>query len=507
MNQWYMGVFAQDTWRATDRMTINAGLRWEPYFGQNVRNGAVSNFSMDNFRQGIRTKRFVNAPVGLLYPGDPDFPDGNSGVATQWRNVSPRVGVAWDVTGDGRTAIRSSYGMNFDFPSSILLYIPASSSPFANRVELSAVPFEDPYRFVPGGDTHPLPPIPTGDAEFPAFGAYGVMDPDINSTRVQQWNVTVERQLGMAWQASASYIGSYADRLWGQVHLNPGNFMGLGPCTLAGQSFSTCTVTSNVDRRRTLYLENPRTGQGYGPLVRYDDVGEQAYRGLKLSVRRRSDAGLSLSANYTVARCQADTSVSGSFSQFGGGYLTPDDPSFDRGNCDQTRTHLGNVSVGAQSPTFDNAAVRVLASDWRLSGIFSARSGDWLNVTTGRDPAGTGISGQRVNQVLDDPYPEERTLTGYLNRDAFAHPAAGTLGDLRNNSFTGPGFWTVDLALTRLVPFASQQSLEMRLEVFNLFNNFNWGNPSTNLDSGAFGRITSQGGDPRIMQFGVKYAF
>jgi hypothetical protein len=128
-------------------------------------------------------------------------------------------------------------------------------------------------------------------------------------------------------------------------------------------------------------------------------------------------------------------------------------------------------------------------------------------VTTGRDPAGTGISGQRVNQVLDDPYPEERTLTRYLNRDAFAHPAAGTLGDLRNNSFTGPGFWTVDLALTRLVPFAARQSLEMRLEVFNLFNTFNWGNPSTNLDSGAFGRITSQSGDPRIMQFGVKSAF
>jgi hypothetical protein len=282
--------------------------------------------------------------------------------------------------------------------------------------------------------------------------------------------------------------------------------MGLGPCTIHGQTFPTCTVTGNVDRRRTLYLEDPREGQGLGPVVRYDDVGEQAYRGMKLSVRRRADTGLSLSGNYTLAQCEADTEVSGSFSQFGGGYLKPDDPSFDRGNCTQTRTHIGNVSVGVQTPAFDSAALRAVASDWRIAGILNARSGSWLSVTTGRDPAGTGISGQRVNQVLDDPY-GDGSLTRYLNRDAFAHPAPGTYGDLKAFSIEGPGFWTVDVALSRLVPIVSQQTLELRIEVFNLFNNFNWGDPSTNLDAGTFGRITTQAGDPRIMQFGVKYGF
>src|SRR5687767_9391048 len=394
MNQWYMGAHAQDTWRATDRVTVNAGLRWEPYFGQNLRNGAVSNFLVENFRAGIKTKKFLNAPAGLIYPGDAGFPGGNSGIETQWRNMSPRAGVAWDVTGDGRTAVRSSYGMTFDFPSSVFMYIAASASPFANRVELSAVPFEDPYRNVPGGDTHPLAPNPPFEAQFPAFGAYGVMDPDINSTRVQQWNVTVERQLGAAWQVSASYLGSYADRLWGQVHLNPGNFMGLGPCTIAGVSYPSCTVTGNVDRRRTFHLENPVLGQGLGPVVQYDDVGEQSYRGLKLSFRRRADNGLSLIGNYTISHCEADTDVSGSFSQFAGGYSKPDDPSFDRGNCSQNRRQIGNLSVGAETPEFGNAALRAIASDWRFSGIFNARSGSWLTVTTGRDINGTGISGQ-----------------------------------------------------------------------------------------------------------------
>ncbi len=506
MDQWHLGVYAQDTWRVTDRITLNAGLRWEPYLGQNMANGAISNFSFDNFRQGVKSKKFLNAPAGLIYPGDPGFPGGNSGINKQWKNVSPRVGLAWDVGGDGRTAVRSSYGMNYDFPSAVFMYIAASASPFSNRVELIAVPFEDPYRNVPGGDTHPLPPIPPFDAQYPGFGAFGVIDPEINSARVQSWNVTLERQIGAAWQASASYLGSYADRLWGQVHINPGNFMGLGPCTIAGVSYPSCTVTGNVDRRRTLFLENPVAGQALGPVVRYSDVGVQSYRGLKLSFRRRAAAGVSLSGNYTISHCEADTEVSGSFSQFANGYLDPNNPSFDRGNCSQNRRQIGNLTFGAQTPQFDNAALRAVASDWRLSGIFNARSGSWLMVTTGRDVAGTGIAAQRVNQVNENPY-GDKSLNSYLNPTAFAYPAAGTLGDHKNFSIEGPGFWTVDLALSKLVSFATQHSLEFRVEVFNLFNNFNWGNPATNLDAGTFGRITTQVGEPRIMQFGFKYGF
>ena len=506
MNQMYLGLYAQDTWRTSDRVTLNAGLRWEPFFGQNIENGAISNFVLDNFRRGVRTTRFQNAPAGLIYPGDPGFPEGQAGMNKQWRNFSPRAGVAWDVSGDGRTAVRSSYGMNYDFPSAVYLYIAASASPFANRVELSAVPFEDPYRNVPGGDTHPLSATPPVDAQFPAFGAYGVMDPGINSARVQSWNVTIERQLGAVWQVSASYLGNYADRLWGQVHMNPGTFMGLGPCTIHGQSFPSCTVTGNVDRRRTLYLENQAAGQWLGPIVRYADVGTQNYRGLKLSFRRRDANGLSLSGNYTISRCEADTEVSGSFGQFANGYLDPNNPSFDKGNCSQSRTHIGNLTVGVQTPRFENMALRAVASDWRVSGIVSATSGSWLTVTTGRDIAGTGIAAQRVNQVLDNPY-GDKSLNNYLNPQAFAYPAAGTLGDHRNFSIEGPGFWTVNLALSRMVSFATQRTLELRLEVFNLLNNFNWGNPATNLDAGTFGRITTQTGEPRIMQFGIKYGF
>jgi hypothetical protein len=373
-------------------------------------------------------------------------------------------------------------------------------------VELNGVPFEDPYRNVPGGDTHPLPRDPPFDAQFPGFGAYGVIDPDINSTRVQSWNVTFERQIGSAWQGSVSYLGSYADRMWGQSHINPSRFMGLGPCTIAGVSYPSCTVSSNTDRRRVLYLENPTAGQWLGPIVQYRDVGTQSYRGLKLAFGRRAATGLSLAGNYTLSHCVADTDVSGGFSQFTGGYTKPDDPSFDKGNCSQSRKQIANLSVGAETPRFANDALRIIASNWRASGIVSARSGSWLTVTTTRDIAGTGITPQRVNQVNADPY-GDKSLNNYLSAAAFAAPGPGEYGNHVNNSIEGPGFWTVDMALSRLVSFAATRQLELRLEIFNLFNNFNWGSPVTNFDAGTFGRITSSAGDPRIMQFGIKYGF
>ena len=149
---------------------------------------------------------------------------------------------------------------------------------------------------------------------------------------------------------------------------------------------------------------------------------------------------------------------------------------------------------------------RRCASNWRLSGIVNVRSGSRLTVLSGRDNAFNGQANQRVDQISDDVY-GEKTLTSYLNRAAFAQPANGTFGTHERNSITGPGFWKIDLALSRLVSFASTQNVELRLEVFNLLNTFNWGLPNTNFNAGTFGRITTMTGDPRIMQFGIKYGF
>jgi hypothetical protein len=510
VHNWYMGLYAQDSWRAWSRVTINAGMRWEPYFGQNVENNAITIFVMDNFLNGVKSGVFHNAPAGLIYPGDPGFPDGQTGLNIQWRNFAPRAGVAWDVRGDGRLAVRSSYSLGYDFMAGEYHNINAGAPPFGNRSIINDPPglLDDPYS---GRDPHPI--ITGPDTQYIPFGAFGTMDPDINSPRIQQWNVTVEQQVGANWGLSVSYLGSYADRLWAQTALNPGVFMGQGPCTINGVSYNVCSTNSNLNQRRKLFQVNPREGGLIGALDLNSDVGYQKYRGLKLSAQRRGGRGISLNGSYTLSRCTG-TATTNAFNQTSNGYTNPDDPSYDAGPCDQDRTHLATLTAGYETPEVASAALRVLASHWRVTGIVNARSGDRLNITSGLDNAFNGVRDQRPNRVLDDLYAHPRTLTNYFNPAAFAQPAPGAFGSLTRNAAVGPAYWNVDLGISRLIPMGTRR-LELRLESFNVLNHFNWGNPQLNFNSGQFGRITSLAGTPpnnvfgtpRIMQFGIKYDF
>jgi hypothetical protein len=225
---------------------------------------------------------------------------------------------------------------------------------------------------------------------------------------------------------------------------------------------------------------------------------------------------VSLNGTYTLGKCEG-TATAETFNQISQGYSDPDNPEFDAGPCDQDRTHLGTLNAGYQTPEFGTGVVRALVSNWRVSGILTARSGSRLNITSGRDNAfiGSHSSIQRPDLVSDDIYgpgkeasdvkPLEPILN-YFNRAAFAHAAPGTLGNAMRNLAVGPGFRQINLAISRIVPVGTQR-LELRIETFNLFNTFNWGNPNTNFNSGNFGRIESQAGEARILQFGVKYDF
>ena len=310
-------------------MTVNLGLRWEPYFGLTAENNAISTFNLDNFRRGVKSTVFVNAPTGLLYPGDEGFPAGQTGLNKQWRNFSPRIGAAWDVSGDGRMAVRASYALTYDFMTTDYHQINSSAPPFGNRSLITDPPgrMDDPYAHL-GGDPHPI--VTNRDTAYPPFGAFGTMEPDINSPRVQNWNVTLERQIGGDWGVAVSYLGSYTDRLWAQTAINPGIFMGLGPCTIQGVRYNVCSTNANLNQRRVLFQENPVEGRLIGALDLNDDIGWQEYRGLKLSVQRRSAGGLSLNGNYTWSRC-IGTDTPNTFSQINSGYTNPDDPEFDRG--------------------------------------------------------------------------------------------------------------------------------------------------------------------------------
>jgi hypothetical protein len=224
-----------------------------------------------------------------------------------------------------------------------------------------------------------------------------------------------------------------------------------------------------------------------------------------LSVTKRSARGISVSGNYTLSECFGHPNAGGGTPNLNSGYTNPADIDYDYGHCDSDRRHNFNMTFGAQSPQFDNRLLRAFASDWRVSAIFQARSGSPMTVSVNTDPARTGVGGQRATRQDDvDPY-GAKTVANYLNPAAFAQPAIGTYGAQERNSLYGPGYKNIDVALVRAFRINTHR-IEARVESFNALNWFRMNNPQTSLNSNQFGRVTSAG-DPRIMQFALKYSF
>jgi hypothetical protein len=510
MKQLYLGLYAQDTWKLSPKATLNYGVRWEPGLAQQIRNGAIYNFSVDRFRAGTRTTQYSNAPPGFLYPGDADFSNDKAGMENHWWQFSPRVGFAWDPSGDGRMSIRTGYSLAYDFVNAQFHLNTSVAPPFnaEARVDNPVGGFDNPWL---GTGNETFFPFTTGpNSVFPLTGPYISIPSDIRVPRQQSWNVSVQRQIGNNLAVSATYLGSYSDRLWNVRSLNPGVYIP-GSCTLqtptGPQTFNPCSTTNTLNNRRVLTMQNFDTGKYLGVVDEHTALGYQKYGGLLLSVQRRSANGLTASANYTLSKCMGLPTQGGTTPNVGTGYVDPTDPGYDYGPCDTDRRHLFNMTLGVRTPEFQNTALRVVASNWSLSGIARFFSGRPLNVTLTSDPARTGIAGQRPNVVLDNPY-GDKSYRNYLNRAAFAEPALGTLGNLQRNGIRGPGNKVVDLSLVRRFRFGTH-AIEARAEAFNAFNWFNPGlvnAPVTNFNSVQFGQITSAD-DPRIMQFALKYSF
>jgi hypothetical protein len=499
----YVGIYAQDTWKATSKLTVNAGLRWEPYFWMYDAYQTVASFKKDWFDQGLRSKVYPNAPIGAMWPGDLDIPKGTAvNYPTRWWNFAPRLGLAYDPAGDGKMVIRAAYGILFDSPHLIQYRGLSSTPPRSPRIIWNGGTFEDPWLNFPGGD--PFPIAPGSATSFVPFAVWTVIPQDTKPAYINQWNLSLQRQLGADWLLAANYVGNRGIHMMYASEANPAVYDPRPSCVIAGRTYTPCSSVGNTNQRRVLHLQNPTEGQYYGAIVKVDTGGTRSYDAMVLTVQRRRSRGITILGNYTWSHC-LDDGYTGLI-QNGGAYV-PERRMDNRGNCDLDRRHIFNLSTVYQTPEFANAALKWLATGWRMSGIVRVTSGDTLTISSGLDTALTGTSDQRPNQILPSPYAPNKSAALWLNPAAFAVPATGTYGTMGRANVLGPGAIRVDMGLTRTFQVREGHSLEFRAEAFNLPNHVNPGSPQTSIRDARFGQILSAQDRPRIMQFALKYVF
>jgi len=526
--QEYFGAYVQDSWKATQRLTINYGLRWEPFFAFKNKHGWFDHFDMDLFNQNVHSTVYPNAPAGLIFPGDPQWTWGQKSIASnRYKVFTPRLGLAWDPKGDGKMSIRASAGVFTDRGALYSMSAMAQDSPYGSVLTVNNPKLEDPWSSYPGG-TNPLPIVLNRNITFPSFASYVTDDPHWKPTTVNQFSLSVQRQFGQNWLLTVNYVGNTISHMINEGQINPAVFLGTGPCTLNtinGPTFyPVCSTTANTNQRRVLYMKNPALGQYYGIISTSYADGTGNYNAMYLQIQKRLSRGTTVLANYTWSHCISDL-WNGNPGNTGQSNATPGDRRFDRGSCDDSglqstdQRHVFNLSAVAEVPAFSNNMLRLVASGWQFSPILKVKSGPYFTVNLGTDNLLNGETGgyQRPNLVPGvSPYLDHNSVDGWLNPKAFAVPPPGTMGNLPRNAVQAPGMVQLDLSISRTFRIAEGKSIQIRGESFNLPNRLNPGLPIAAVNSGTFGKIQQDisgtssslyGGDQRILQFALKYLF
>jgi len=489
----YIGIYTQDSWRISKNLTLNAGVRWDPFIPMHHAVGWVSHFDQAAFLANQHSSVYSKAPAGIFFPGDNGFP-GTSTTNAKYNDFAPRIGIVWDPRGDGRMTIRSSYGIFYDLPHLFFNVRFSNAPPWGASVTVNSPAqngFTNPFANYPGGN--PFPAILAGgeDQPFPLAGVFiNYANLNTHPAYMQQWNLSIQRQMGKSWLLSGSYLGSESVHVWTAYEANPGVF---GPGA----------TTANLNSRRLLSLLNLSQGQYYGTVTTLDDGGTSNYHGLLLSAQRRLANNISVLANWTFSHCISDAITQ---EIAGSSYVQNGNRRADRGNCNADRRHIVNLSLVAQSPKFGHHVASLIASGWQLSTIMRAQTGNFNTVTTGVDNALSGVGGQRPSQVAANAFDPNPTVDHYLSRAAFASPANGTYGTVGTFNIQNPNSVQVDMGLSRSFRIVEGQALQVRWEVFNVPNRMNASAPVTALNNANFGKIQAAS-DPRIMQFAVKYTF
>ena len=497
----FQEYFIQDDWKVADRLTANIGLRYTLNFPSTEINGQTAVFNLQNQQ--------------LEYPGtEPVRP-------LKKDNFGPRIGLVYRMT--DKTIASAGYGLIWIEMAGITTPFTTPTFPFLQTVTERALDTIHPAFVLQSGPTvEPIAPTPSAGLGQGVFS----VDPALGSGYAQQWNASVQRELTRNTTLEVAYVGSnivhvgVPDTNLNQLTVDQ---LAIGSPLLKRVSnpyFGIVPRSSSLGDPTITVAQLMKPYPEYTTVSLYrNNVGTTRYHGLEVSLRQRFARGLLYSVSYTRSKLMDDAS-----SVFDASILTgpianyPVADSFNRALERDYSTGdiphyfvssvVWDLPAGAGRARQLHGLVGALANGWTVTGMLTLQSGAPVAVTpTPNNNAFAGFGVQRPNLVGDPTLPAgQRTPQHWFDTAAFAAAPQFTIGSASRNPVRGPSYRDVDLAIMRRVPMGGRNTIEARVEVFNLLNTPNLGAPAAVQGAANFGTITSAL-DPRVVQFALKFLF
>jgi hypothetical protein len=501
-NDW--SAFVQDNWHATSRLTLSAGVRWDPFFPYTDSKGRVGCFV-----PGAQSTRYPNAPQDLIFGGshhDAGCPA--SSIYNNLSNVGPRFGFAYQLTADGKTSIRGGAGYYYQAPNGVAFEDVVGIPPFAPIVSITNTNFTNPY--TAAGVTDPFPgsfgPIdPGATATFPQDIAFTqIFDRHFRLPQILTYNLTFEHEFGSSWFTRLEYAGNHGAHLGGTGDQESG-LLQLNPSVyIPGQS------TENNIQSRLIY-------PNYGFIASINSGVNSNYDAGQFEIEKRLSHGLDFQSNFTWSRALNDYGPNGQPGIFGvygintcgcGRRL---DYGPDAGDDNKVVRFSGNYAF-PRVPI--KGIVDQAINGWNLSSITNWQTGFPFTSFAEDDNSFSAMGNDRpditVPNIKDTQLSTSRSHSALVNEwfniADFVPNAIGTYGNIGKDSLRGPRLFSTDLALLKNGKVGDRINYEFRAEFYNVFNNVNFGAPDAGLQDSNFGQISSAN-DPRILQMALKVKF
>jgi hypothetical protein len=492
--------FGQDEWRLRRNLTLSYGARYSLFRQPFDANGLLTNFDPATYNPA---RAFAVDPItgNRVGSGDPlngiivqsvNSPFGKKVGSEDNSNIGPRIGLAWDPFKDGKTAVRTGYGIYYDVP----LYGTYEQNEFANP------PFNDSITITNTRLENPSAGVANISAAPRSLRGTPINN---NTPYYQHWSLDAQRQIFSKTLLDVGYYGSKGTHLPGIIDINliqPNLAFQLGILP-AGSHFTSATEPR---------LDQIRPFKGYRAINVIQNRFNSNYNSLQVFLQQRFTGSNYFSLAYTwshnLTNNQSDRSNAPQNSY---------DIHAEYGRASLDRRHVLTFNYVYELPFFrkqENLVGHVLGG-WQLSGITSYYSGLPFTVSTlnGEDPAGIGFlgpssAGPRPNMVCDPNKGAPHTIAQWFNTQCFQDVPAGVnaVGNAPRGAVNGPSLKRWDLTLSRNIKLSESMSLQLRGEAFNIFNHTNFTTISTSLGSSTFGQLTGTR-DPRTIQLGAKFYF